>query len=379
MAGLVNGTLSQVDGAQVGALLVSKFTIAIRTLGTFLAELDWAQVGQVLSDGIIGACNALVDAIHSVDWKAIGTGIKDMLCNIDWPGVFYAVGSVIGAGFGALWGVIQGAFSDLWSWIKEQFFAGFDQFVTGEGNPEELGVQLITGLLNGIWSVIKGIWDWIYKNIFKPIGDGIADAFDMHSPSRVAEGWGRNIMLGMLNGITAIWTKITAWLDDIKNGFISVWEGIKNALRPIINGIIGFMNGMISGVVSGMNAVIDVLNHLNVHIPDWVPLFGGKSIGFSLTPITAPQIPLLAQGAVIPPNREFLAVLGDQTSGTNIEAPASLIKQMVEEALAEAGASGEQEITINLTTLLDGEVVYKNQERIKARRGRRVVGNPALL
>ena len=182
-----------------------------------------------------------------------------------------------------------------------------------------------------------------------------------------------------MNGITAIWTKITAWLDDIKNGFISVWEGIKNALRPIINGIIGFMNGMISGVVSGMNAVIDVLNHLNVHIPDWVPLFGGKSIGFSLTPITAPQIPMLAQGAVIPPNREFLAVLGDQTSGTNIEAPASLIKQMVEEALAEAGASGEQEITINLTTLLDGEVVYKNQERIKARRGRRVVGNPALL
>ena len=52
---------------------------------------------------------------------------------------------------------------------------------------------------------------------------------------------------------------------------------------------------------------------------------------------------------------------------------------MVEEALAEAGASGEQEITINLTTLLDGEVLYKNQERVKARRGRRVVGNPALL
>ena len=143
------------DGAQVGALLVSKFTIAIRTLGTFLATLDWAQLGQVLSDGIIGACNALVDAIHSVDWNAVGTGIKDMLCNIDWPGVFYAVGSVIGAAFGALYGIITGALSDLWSWIKEQFFAGFDQFVTGEGNPEELGVQLITGLLNGIWSVIK--------------------------------------------------------------------------------------------------------------------------------------------------------------------------------------------------------------------------------
>ena len=46
LAGLVNGTLSQVDGAQIGALLVSKFTIAIRTLGTFLATLDWAQLGR---------------------------------------------------------------------------------------------------------------------------------------------------------------------------------------------------------------------------------------------------------------------------------------------------------------------------------------------
>ena len=111
-----------------------------------------------------------------------------------------------------------------------------------------------------------------------------------------AEGWGRNIMLGMLNGLTGYLDKITGgWLDNIRNGFISVWEGIKNALRPIVNGI-GFMNGMISGVVSGMNAVIDA-QPPEMHIPDWVPLFGGKSIGFS-TPITAQQIPLLATGAV---------------------------------------------------------------------------------
>ena len=376
LAGLVNGTLSQVDGAQIGALLVSKFTIAIRTLGTFLATLDWAQLGQVLSNGIIGACNALVDAIHSVDWKAIGTGIKDMLCNIDWPGVFYAVGSVIGAGFGALWGVIQGALSDLWDWIKEQFFAGFDQFVTGEGNPEELGVQLITGLLNGIWSVIKGIWDWIYKNIFKPIGDGIADAFDMHSPSRVAEGWGRNIMLGMLNGLTAIWTKITVWLDNIRNGFISVWEGIKNALRPIVNGIIGFMNGMISGVVSGMNAVIDVLNHLNVHIPDWVPLFGGKSIGFSITPITAQQIPLLATGAVL---KEPTLFAGGEYPGANnnpeIVAPEDRMKQAFLEAMDSANTAGfGGDIVVNVTEEIDGDVLYRNQHRIKTNRGASVGG-----
>ena len=122
--------------------------------------------------------------------------------------------------------------------------------------------------------------------------------------------------------------------------------------------------------------VVDIDGDL-YHLVSFTNPFTGNTVGFNFPSIG--KIPYLAQGAVIPPNREFLAVLGDQTSGTNIEAPASLIKQMVEEALAEAGASGEQEITINLTTLLDGEVVYKNQERIKARRGRRVVGNPALL
>ena len=47
------------------------------------------------------------------------------------------------------------------------------------------------------------------------------------------------------------------------------------------------------------------------------------------------NIPALAQGAVIPPNREFLAVLGDQTSGTNIEAPEGLIRQLLQEELGD--------------------------------------------
>ena len=151
-----------------------------------------------------------------------------------------------------------------------------------------------------------------------------------------------------------------------------MWTDIKNALRPIINGIIGFMNGMISGAVSGMNAVIDTLNHLNVHIPDWIPLFGGKSIGFSLSSITAPQIPYLAQGAVIPPNREFMAVLGDQRSGTNIEAPLETIKQALAEVLAQQGGG---DINIKFTGDLAqlARVLQPVIEREQHRRGTRLV------
>ena len=56
-------------------------------------------------------------------------------------------------------------------------------------------------------------------------------------------------------------------------------------------------------------------------------------------------IPYLASGAVIPPNAPFMAVLGDQKSGTNIEAPLETIKQ----ALADVLTQGGEDITINFT------------------------------
>lgn len=56
---------------------------------------------------------------------------------------------------------------------------------------------------------------------------------------------------------------------------------------------------------------------------------GGKTLGFNIGLLTAPQIPYLASGAVIPPNAPFMAVLGDQRHGTNVEAPLSTIQEAV--------------------------------------------------
>ena len=85
------------------------------------------------------------------------------------------------------------------------------------------------------------------------------------------------------------------------------------------------------------------------------------------------DIPQLAHGAVIPPNREFLAVLGDQKSGTNVEAPLSTIKQAVMEALAQ----GSRE-PINVNLVVDGKtlarVVVPNINNMT-----RAAGKPVLL
>ena len=124
----------------------------------------------------------------------------------------------------------------------------------------------------------------------------------------------------------------------------SIWDGITSVVRGAVNGIIRIINGMISAIVGGMNAVIGLLNGFSFDVPEFAQdALGTAKIGFNIDPITAPQIPYLAQGAVIPANHEFLAVLGDQTNGTNVEAPLETIQQALAEVLAEWGG---QDITI---------------------------------
>ena len=83
------------------------------------------------------------------------------------------------------------------------------------------------------------------------------------------------------------------------------------------------------------------------------------------------MIPALATGAVIPPNQQFMAILGDQKSGRNLEAPESLIRQIMKEELAGLGEGGD--MTIDMPVYLDGEVIYRNQKKVERRHGKKLV------
>ncbi len=89
------------------------------------------------------------------------------------------------------------------------------------------------------------------------------------------------------------------------------------------------------------------------------------------------DVPALAKGAVIPPNRAFLAVLGDQKSGTNVEAPAGLIRQMVAEGIRAAGSAGgarDIHITLELDRQVFARAVYKANNDETQRVGVRFAG-----
>lgn len=133
----------------------------------------------------------------------------------------------------------------------------------------------------------------------------------------------------------------TAWEDTFTNvhdSTISTMEELKSGMDEILNGIITSVEVACNSIIAGVNGVIKALNALSIDIPDITDpstgkTFKGQHISFNIPELASVAIPRLAQGAVIPANREFMAVLGDQHNGTNVEAPLDTIKQALIEAL----------------------------------------------
>ena len=202
-------------------------------------------------------------------------------------------------------------------------------------------VASVANCLLDLWNnLLAPVAKWIiatfgpaFAEVFNAIADvvgvavgAIADAIDLAVV----------VLRGLADFLSAVfrgnWD--AAW-QAIGNTVSTVWDKMTNAIKTAVNGIIGFINRMISAVVTGINTVINALNGLSFDLPD---IFGGGHVGFNISTLTAPQIPYLAQGAVIPANREFLAVLGDQSHGTNVEAPLDTIKQAVAEVMEDLQA-----------------------------------------
>jgi phage-related protein len=221
----------------------------------------------------------------------------------------------------------------IWEGLRK-IFEGVIQFLVGVFRGDwELAWEGLKNIVTGIFDVIAAIVTGIINHILI-VFEGMANTLKiLLEPliTALAEMWQalREKIQTVWNGIVQwffenVWNPIEAGfgsaLTGIKQGFEKTFNGIKTFVRGIINTVIDYINGMIEGIVFGINSVIGAANAV------------GSLVGLpEINSVTAPQIPRLATGGVIPPNAEFLAVLGDQRSGKNIEAPESLIRQIVRE------------------------------------------------
>ena len=262
----------------------------------------WDTYGQPLMDGVILAFQNLED-LATLLWETI---VKPILQN--------------------LISVLQ----QLWSSHLKPLWDDILLLVASVANCL---LDLWNNLLAPVAKWIIATFGPAFAEVFNAIADvvgvavgAIADAIDLAIV----------VLRGLADFLSAVfrgnWD--AAW-QAIGNTVNTVWDKMTNAIKTAVNGIIGFINRMISAVVTGINAVINALNGLSFDLPD---IFGGGHVGFNISTLTAPQIPYLAQGAVIPANREFLAVLGDQSHGTNVEAPLDTIKQAVAEVMEDLQA-----------------------------------------
>lgn len=250
------------------------------------------------------------------------------------------------------------------------FFAGI---FTGDTERTAKGIEgIFSGLKGIIGSVIDGIRDWL---------NGLLDWIDKKTNGKL-----KPLITGIKAIVTAVFGNIKQTvgnvIDDIKTifsglikfisgvfsgDFDKAWEGIKDIFKGIWNTIIDLLNGAINIIIKGINWLIKQMNKISFDVPSWVPFVGGKSIGVNIDYISENVLPHLAKGAVIPANDEFLAVLGDQTHGNNIEAPEGLIRKIVRE---ESGGSGEVHVTIVLDSVtgkkLFETVVRENNAVVRA-------------
>lgn len=213
--------------------------------------------------------------------------------------------------------------------------------------------KAIAPVVNWLVSILGPIVSSVLGKIIKIVGNVISNIID--AVKNIISAL-KGVVLFIAGVFTGDWKK--AW-QGVKKIFKGVWDALVDIAKTPINLIIGLINGLTGAVEDALNWIIDGINELSFTTPDWLPGdLGGQTFGFDLSQIDIPEIPKLAQGAVIPPNSEFLAVLGDQKRGTNIEAPLDTITQAVLQALVSyGGAGGNQKISVTIPLTLNGRTI----------------------
>lgn len=356
-----------------------------------LAGLAALAVGLAIAFGPIAAGIALVVGGLAM----LVVGIKDVIENgFNLVNTLTIIAGLLAAGIGI--SLLTGSWIPL---LIAGFLAALVALVSFTGHGEEL-IQGLKKIIDGFGKFFKGvftgdmklavegikqIWEGM-KQTWNAIVNSIKEAWNMFitwlqskSPllASIFQTYGKfvsdvyknikDILKGVIDFIVGVFT----------GDWTKAWQGVTEIFKGIWNNIVAIIEAAINFIIDGINFLISKLNTIQINVPDWVPKIGGKSFGINIPLVSSVALPRLAEGAVIPPNREFLAVLGDQKSGTNIEAPADLIRQMVREELrAYGGGTGSRKQTVILQVGRRelGRVVYELNNEETQRVGVKLAG-----
>lgn len=325
--GLVGATYAVGAAQKIGAVAQMIFSGAIFTsTGAIWGAVAaaWAWTAALLANPVTWIVLGIAALIAAI-----------VLLAMNWDSVTAWITTV--------WNGFIGMLTDGWNWLYENaikpvgdaiaavFTWLWDTILHPIISFILLYIGLWAALFTWLWEVaispalqgIGAMFTWLYENIIKPIFDGVAQVFNwiweniirpiINNFIASIEAWGRiftwlyeNIVKPVFEGIGSafnwIWTNIISpvvnWIvgafQNIGKVVSDIFGGIGNFIRDTFNAIIGFVKGPVNAIISFINTMIDGLNSIKIKIPDWVPEWGGKTVGFNLA-----KIPQLADGGTI--------------------------------------------------------------------------------
>lgn len=319
-----------------------------------------AKIADMIGTKVINIVKTLIKVIGDI--VDVLSGVIDFIVGVytgDWE---KAWNGVKGIAEGA-WNLIKDIILGVWETIKSETQGALD-IVKG----------VIELVFNAIKSIVFTAWDYVKTcttNALSALKTTVSTGFNAirtkisktwsSVKTKTAQIWDSisTVLFGKLEKIkSAIVDKFTSAKDTV----VSVFEGIKDTIKNTLNSVIGVINDAIGTVNSAIGGIESALSFGPWKVP--TP-FGSKTIGFRATFPRVPTVPYLAKGAVIPPRSEFLAVLGDQKQGNNIETPEALLRKIVrEETAGRQAGGGNYRFTaqINRRTLFD-EMMKEAQMR----------------
>lgn len=302
--------------------VVDFFETAVEDISTFFSDL-WEGIKEV--------------------WSTVSEWFNT---NIIEPVASFFEGLVtrIGQFFEGCWIIIQAVWIIVSEWFNDNVIEPLVEFF--EPIVDEIG-----DFFSDLWEDIKGVWEvvsgWFSEHVTEPVGEFFGEAVESIA-AYFTDLW---------KDIKDVWTGVSSWFqENVVDQVTDMWETACESIGEFFStlwygiklGVVSAMNGVIEGVESALNWVIDGINDLirgfNNIVAKAGNVIGVTSGGIDYVPnvnFSRIPIPALAQGAVIPPNKQFLAMLGDQRHGTNVEAPLDTIKQALVEALQSVGYSGD--------------------------------------
>lgn len=240
---------------------------------------------------------------------------------------------------------------------------GFVDFITGifSGDIDKAlaGVsKMFKGLHDSVFAVINGVQDTILSFLTwldEKTGGKFHDIIESMKNQVVTFFTDvKTFAADIIENLKLIFSGLVEFISGVfTNDWDRAWNGVKNIFKGVLNGITALFEGMINAAIGGFNNLSNSLKKFTAFkLPDWM---GGYEFdGFNFPTISKVSLPRLATGAVIPPNREFMAVLGDQKSGNNIEAPEDLIRKIVRE---ESSGGNTELLQAILEAIRDGHII----------------------